>query len=107
MVLNFGFAKCAPCIKEIPELNSLAKKYADNPNVVFITVTFDDENTSRLFLSQNEFIYNQVVCQKQLVNEMGIVSYPTNMVIDESGKIVFIKVGYIDNIKALLEEHLR
>lgn len=107
VVLNFWFAKCAPCIKEIPELNRLVKKYSNNSNVVFIAITFDNQDTNKVFLNKTEFKYNQVVDQKELIRKMGVVNYPTNMVIDEEGKIIFIQSGYVDNIKDLIDEKLK
>ena len=35
IILNFWFIECKPCVREMPELNNLVKKYK-NDNVEFI-----------------------------------------------------------------------
>jgi thiol-disulfide isomerase/thioredoxin len=42
VVLTFGASWCAPCKKELPALEKLARKYAGK-NVVFIAVNIDEE----------------------------------------------------------------
>lgn len=42
VVITFGASWCAPCKKELPALEKLARKYAGK-NVVFIAVNIDEE----------------------------------------------------------------
>ena len=48
LLLNFWATWCAPCIKEIPELIELKKKFKNNIEVYFIAV---DSNVKKLFQS--------------------------------------------------------
>lgn len=88
VVLNFWFKNCKPCRTEIPELNLLAKKYRDK-GVVFIALALDNEEDLRKYLSENEFSYKHVANTRPIAKEWGIKSYPTNVVINKKGKVVF------------------
>ncbi|MFD2144361.1 TlpA family protein disulfide reductase [Mucilaginibacter antarcticus] len=35
---------CIPCLQEMPALELVKKKYADNPNVIFVSLSIDDDN---------------------------------------------------------------
>ncbi|MEK9517712.1 MAG: TlpA disulfide reductase family protein, partial [Flavobacteriaceae bacterium] len=57
VVINFWFIKCKPCVDEIPKLNKLVKKYIHNKDVVFLSISFDQEKDNRSFLEKNPFKY--------------------------------------------------
>jgi len=46
--INFWASWCAPCLRDIPDLNNLIATYKDNPEVVFINVCIDDEKSKWL-----------------------------------------------------------
>ncbi len=91
VVLNFWFTTCPPCISEIPELNKIASKYKKS-GVVFLAVTFEDESKIKPFLVEHPFYYN-IVSDVKLVKNYGISGFPTSMLIDKEGKIMFKKTG--------------
>jgi len=55
VLLNYWATWCAPCIKEMPELNRLQKKYQDQGLIV---IALSDEDKERLikFADENPFI---------------------------------------------------
>lgn len=87
--LNFWFTKCAPCIKEMPDLNALRKKYKDY-NVLFYAITYDDRDMVNRFLKKQKLDFTVISDQRQTVDKMGVKFFPTNMLMDEEGKIVYI-----------------
>jgi peroxiredoxin len=91
VVLNFWFTTCQPCISEIPELNKLVKKYK-NQNVAFIAVTFNKEIDLNKFFSNHKFDFT-IVADLDLIKQYKVDSYPTSMIIDKNGEIIFRKVG--------------
>ncbi|MDX2303684.1 MAG: TlpA disulfide reductase family protein [Microscillaceae bacterium] len=92
-VLNFWFAACKPCIREIPELNALVARYQDNPDVVFLAISILPHGVKSV--AQNyKFAYQIAVDESQEIAKMyEVSSYPCHIVIDSSGKIVFYKTG--------------
>jgi len=100
IVLNFWSTSCAPCIKEIPELNKLVEKMSDK-DIVFIAVTFQSEKEYILnsFLPKNPFNYNIVL---ENGNDYQVNSLPTNVIIDRNQKVVGKIIGYSsENISKL------
>ena len=91
IVMNFWFTTCKPCIYEIPELNLIKEKYR-NKDVIFIAITFNTKEEIKLFLEENKFNFN-IVNDIDILKKYNINNYPTSLIIDKKGKIVFKKIG--------------
>lgn len=89
VVLNFWFTSCAPCIREMPELNKLAKAYNSN-EVVFWALTFNNGDQVRTFQKKRTFDYIILPNSYEVDQKFHISSWPTSMVIDQEGTIKFI-----------------
>jgi thiol-disulfide isomerase/thioredoxin len=87
VVLNYWFIGCPPCRAEIPDLNKLALKYKDNPNVIFIAIALDQDYDVSDFIKKNPLAYHVVGDGRDLANMFKIHLYPTNVVIDKQGKV--------------------
>jgi peroxiredoxin len=95
VVLNFWFAACKPCIAEIPELNEVYEKYKDSLNVVFASVTFEEEKEVQKFIKKYPIQYPLVSNADETCKLFNIVGFPTNIVIDKNGKYHdFISGGF-------------
>lgn len=94
VVLNFWFINCGPCRMEIPKLNELVEAYKNNPDVVFIAVALDDKYDIEEFLKTNPFTYHIIDGGRYLASRYGINTYPTNVVLDKEGKVIFHSSGY-------------
>ncbi|WP_026896704.1 TlpA family protein disulfide reductase [Daejeonella oryzae] len=97
VVLNFWFINCAPCRKEIPELNKMVLKYKDIPNVVFLGVALDTKSEIKDFLKTSPFLYNISENGKWLSAFYGVNSYPTHVVVDQQATILFHSTGLAQN----------
>lgn len=86
--LTFWFSHCAPCIKELPALEKLKDKYGDKVN--FVAITFDDIETVKSFLRKKEFNYIQIVGAIDFINDIGLNTYPRNILIDKNGIVTSI-----------------
>lgn len=93
IVLNYWFINCPPCRAEIPELNKIAAKYTDNPNVIFIGIALDPAFEILNFIKKNPFGYVLVPDGRNLAQMFKIHTFPTNVVIDKTGKVVFHSSG--------------
>ena len=104
LVINTWFVKCKPCVMEIPELNDLVEKYKENSNIQFLAVTFDSDDEINSFLEREKFDFNIITNQMSFLQKIQIMSYPTNIIVDPEGKIVFNATGYNPaNIKKMDE----
>jgi thiol-disulfide isomerase/thioredoxin len=104
VVINFWFINCLPCRKEIPELNKMAIKYANNPDVIFIGIALDRKPSIDRFIAATPFAYHQVEDGEQYASLFKIHLYPTNVVIDKEGKVRFHSTGYTLNTPYWIEK---
>lgn len=97
VVLNFWFIGCPPCRAEIPELNQLALKYANDPDVVFIAIGLDYKSEIKKFTETNPFGYHLVEDGRLYADLYKINLYPTNVVLNKQGQVVFHASGFGSN----------
>jgi thiol-disulfide isomerase/thioredoxin len=80
---------CAPCIKALPELNSLAAEYSDKSNFAFVALSIDDDQAvwkkmvnesnwnalrhGRLDVKKNAFVFNRPIPYSIIIDKDGIV----------------------------------
>jgi peroxiredoxin len=89
VVLNFWFTSCAPCVQEIPELNELVREYKSKP-VVFLAMTFNNEDQIRTFVKKHTFHYNLLPNSAEIDKKFHVNLWPTSIVIDSEGYIKLI-----------------
>lgn len=97
IVYNFWFTTCAPCKKEIPNLNALKEKYKDK-NVHFVAIALDPEYLIKNFLKTTPFKYDIIAEGRSIAQKFDINAYPTNIVVDKKGIIQFYEIGYKSDI---------
>jgi thiol-disulfide isomerase/thioredoxin len=83
---------CKPCVEEIPELNELVEKYEDK-DVVFLGFALDNEKRLNSFLEKTPFKYHIFSESKKIIENYGVNSYPTHIIIDQSSDVVFKTSG--------------
>lgn len=85
IILDFWFTECAPCVASIPQLNHLAKKY---PEIVFLSVTFDNENVIDQFLDKMIVHYPiGIDTEERIINAFHVKGFPSTFLIDKHGVI--------------------
>jgi len=95
VVLNFWFIGCPPCRAEIPDLNKLALKYKDNPNVIFIAIALDQYWEVGDYVKQNPLAYHLVGDGQSIADMFNVHLYPTNVVVNKQGKVALhYSAGY-------------
>jgi peroxiredoxin len=88
IVLDFWFTTCAPCIEEMPELNKIREEFGTD-EVAYFGITFSEKEKVEKFLERVKYDYTIVADSKNLCDRFGIKFYPTTLVIDKKGKIVY------------------
>ncbi len=96
VVLTFWSTTHKTSVKILHTLNELVRKHKD---VVFLAITFDDYNTVKKFLKHNEFTYAHIVKNEQIIADNNISLFPTHLILDQKGEIIFKKAG--DVVKEL------
>lgn len=94
VVLNFWATWCGPCRELEPLFENVAAIYADRSDVVFFAVNADeDEALVKPFLDERKWTV-QVVFPDGLDDFLRILSLPTIIVVDHSGRISYRINGY-------------
>lgn len=98
MVVNFWATWCAPCVKEMPDLQAMAEKHPDKQ---IIGIGIDSTANIRAFLQKVPVTYPLLVADtggvdilRQLGNSMG--GLPFTLILDEDGRILHHVLGQID-----------
>jgi thiol-disulfide isomerase/thioredoxin len=109
LVLNFWFIGCAPCVREIPELNKLVTAFK-NENVLFLAFGLEDGEKIKDFLKKREFNYQHIPSTKEISMDLGVRAWPTHMVIDREGIVKMVQVGgdnILENLTPAIEQSLK
>ncbi|MBX2846508.1 MAG: TlpA family protein disulfide reductase [Saprospiraceae bacterium] len=105
IVVNFWFIECPPCKAEMPDLNALVEKYKDE-NVVFVGFALNDVEAIESFLTEKPFNYQHVANSKPVGKLFEVSSFPTNLVIDQDGKVTYASSGFMPGIGEEISEVL-
>jgi cytochrome c biogenesis protein CcmG/thiol:disulfide interchange protein DsbE len=114
ILLDFWASWCGPCKTSFPVMEELKQKYASQGlTIVAVSVDEKQENMQR-FLKSAKVSFTVVRdAQHKLVAAADIKAMPTSFLIDRSGKIHMIHVGfdpektprqYVKEIEELLKE---
>lgn len=77
----------------MPELIKVYNKYKDHPDIVFLSFSNSSLGKTNRFLEKKPFPYPVAILEKELANKFRIGSYPTNQVIDRSGRYHLYSTG--------------
>ena len=98
LVVNFWATWCAPCIKEMPDLDALAKKY---PDIAFLGVAVDTQANVERFIKKVQVSYQLVVAghggidkMKALGNSKG--GLPYTVIFDADSRVARDILGQVD-----------
>ena len=110
VVLNVWATWCGTCIREIPELNKLQRKYAQDTTVVFIAIC--DDTADRLAQAQKHFPfrYYQVLDNGSYAKRLKtrlVKTYPQNLIVDGDGVIQFEKSDGSKDIFSALDDKIK
>ena len=104
ILLDFWYASCLPCLMAMPEVNALAKEYADAGLQVFGINCFDmgiKENLSVKMKDKNIQI-PLLFGARDLIRSLGISSFPTYCLITPDREIEYINDG-VEGVRHTME----
>ena len=108
IVLNFWFINCPPCRMEMPELSKLSDEYKSDSSIVFLAIALDKKYDLEQFLNGSGFGYTIIDNGRFITDQYRITSYPTNVIVDQNGKVYFhssgLSTGTVHWLKKSIEE---
>lgn len=107
VVLNFWFVACAPCVKEIPELNTMVEKYRKRDDIVFLAIALDNKDEIEKMISKTPFSYHILPNGKEITkNIYKVAMFPTHVVLNKSGKVSYHTSGYHPSTVQTIEKSI-
>lgn len=113
--INFWFLDCPPCIQELKQLSDLYHTVYTNPEVIFLSITFDKLKDIQSFISTSDtlerggktrahfkrfFKFDNAIQypiisspDKKIEKQYRLDGWPTSFIIDKKGIIRLINVG--------------
>lgn len=87
--LDFWATWCMPCLKEIPDYEALRKKYENNPNVVFLSISIDNTEAPWIKnLEKRNAEGHQWIVAREKMGKYNLESVPRTILIDKDFRIV-------------------
>lgn len=112
ILLNFWATWCTPCAMEMPSLDALQENFDDKElpiKVLALSQDFKGVPTIRAFYDQNKITLLDIYHDRKngLFRELGVISLPTTLLIDQQGQEILRMSGYIDWHKPEVQEFVR
>lgn len=108
LLLDFWASWCGPCLRQIPDIKRLENELSNN-EVKLIGISIDRDSTAFINAkTKKEMNWTHVFDKRNLiVDNLGIESIPTLLLIDRNGKILYRDNGsgnFVREIKAIVND---
>lgn len=94
IVMSFWATWCGPCRILEPMFAQVSKNYAGDPNIVFLAVNVDDDQTLVAPFVEREKWNAPMAFADGLDDALSVGTIPTVMILDRKGKIVYRVGGF-------------
>lgn len=93
-LINFWFESCAPCMAEMPALQELYLKYRNHPEFQLLSFAREYPEDAEACVRKLHIPYPVCPVSDEESYRLNFNDgFPTNIIIDTQGKIVWIKCG--------------
>jgi len=94
VILDFWNSRCGVCFSKFPQVQSTYDKYKQNPDIFFCSVNYfledDKDGDAFRIIKEQGYSFPVLICKdKLLLKNLGIQVYPTVIVINKEGKLIF------------------
>lgn len=108
MVVNFFASWCSPCVKEMPDFETVSQDLGDEVDFFGLALQDRPEDAQRI-VEQTGVTYDwSRDIQGDIAGAAGVVQMPTTMFVDADGEVVEVHAGALDadRLRSLVDEHL-
>lgn len=109
VLFDFWFINCGPCWVKFPKLQEIYEKYSSHPDVNIYAVNrpMKRDEPDALFrtIEEKEYSFPVLRGSQEVLDALGVYKYPTVMLIDRKGLIVFM--GELEQAEKKLESLLK
>ncbi len=93
VLLNFWYVTCTPCKAEFPYLQEAYEEYSDKIEVLAMNPVDTDEAQIKAFAEELGLTFPVAACDADWQKALGIMGYPTTVMVDKHGVISLIHQG--------------
>jgi len=96
VLINFWATWCPPCVREMPSMERLYRKFKDRPFAVLALNQMEDEDQVFAFTGQLEIDPTFTLLfdrDSRVANQYGIRGLPTTYLIDKKGMVRYRAIG--------------
>lgn len=95
VVLDFWATWCGPCRVQHPLYEQVKTRFKDNPDVVFLAVSTDEDRSLVMPFLERQKWSKEVLYEDGLASYFRVNSIPTTIVLDRSGEVKSRMPGFI------------
>jgi thiol-disulfide isomerase/thioredoxin len=107
ILLDFWFKNCSPCIESVPYLNTINKKFKNKEFEILSINTWDSKKDIAWFCNKHKVTYKVLMNGKGLAENYGASGFPTVILLDKEGKVLYSATGFdYSKIENLIEKAL-
>ena len=89
VLLDFWFKNCGGCIESVPHLNTLQNKFINQKFEVLGINIYDTQKEISLFCNRHKTNYKVLMNGKEVAEKYGAFEYPTVILIDKNGIVIY------------------
>ena len=83
---------CGPCVNELPYFDKLKEKYLNNQDIIFLSLSIDDEEDKWLkFVLKSKDFKNQFIIDRSKLKSYRVASIPRFILIDRNFIVVSLE----------------
>lgn len=108
VLVDFWGTWCGPCVRSIPSLSYLAKKFKKEPFVLISVDVGDEQGPWRAFIEKNKMTWPQHHDRNGKVQRtFQVRSFPTYVLIDHEGVIRHRSTGFTDYVEGMIANAIK
>jgi cytochrome c biogenesis protein CcmG, thiol:disulfide interchange protein DsbE len=98
VLINFWFSECKPCVVEFEYLKRLFLQHKGKKDFLLLSFTFDPKEKAKRTAMQYGLQYPIVLVNEETTRQLNCEhGFPTNLIVDKTGKIAYLKHGGFEN----------
>lgn len=107
VVLDFWELWCSPCIRSIPKLKEITKKFSSE-KVAVLSIVSDSKTFEKVktFVAGQDLNYPVLFGSNESSRDYFVYGVPMYVVIDKQGVARFIKHGFYDELENVIKKYL-
>ncbi len=98
-LFDFYYIQCPPCLKAIPQLKQLQAAFPQSVLSIIAINPYDSHDRIMAFLEKSQITYSSSMMDKEVLNNRGgVMPYPTFVLFDKNGTVLWQKDGYTESL---------